>query len=153
MCKLKTDLDILKFAIGKEVEAYEFYISLAERVDNPTIGDILNRLAREEMDHRSKLELEAMKLGYVMKDAVHPENLRDGEKIYLGPDAYKDYQKLLKMGMNKESDSFRRYVELAQQADNDECRDLLLTLAEEEAMHKALFQLEYESVIQSQRKD
>lgn len=50
--------EILKVAIGKETEAYDFYTDLAGKEDNEGLKDLFHYLAEEELTHRRMLELE-----------------------------------------------------------------------------------------------
>lgn len=42
-------------AISREVEAYTFYKGVAERVENPSVKEIFEQLAREEKGHEETL--------------------------------------------------------------------------------------------------
>ncbi|MHC4574425.1 MAG: ferritin family protein, partial [Planctomycetota bacterium] len=41
--------EILDFAIAREVEANEFYMQLAERMDNPAMRKVFDEFAIEEL--------------------------------------------------------------------------------------------------------
>ncbi|MFC1637178.1 ferritin family protein, partial [Planctomycetota bacterium] len=45
MSKVNSDIEILEYAISKEVEAYHFYLALARRVENQRIREVLENLA------------------------------------------------------------------------------------------------------------
>jgi rubrerythrin len=47
---------ILEDAIEREVEAYEFYQQVYERVDDSTVKEVFEQLAKEEQGHRELLE-------------------------------------------------------------------------------------------------
>jgi rubrerythrin len=47
---------ILSTAINREVEAYEFYQNVYERVDDATVKEVFQQLAKEEQGHRELLE-------------------------------------------------------------------------------------------------
>ena len=145
------DLEILELAISREVEAYHFYMSLAKRVAGDSIHRIFEELAKEELEHKEELELEIIKLGYAV-----PENRKltrsQHSHIISNTDSKldMDYKDMLLLGMEKEEASFRTYVSLIPQALNEESKEVLLSLAEEEVRHKLRFQIEYE-LLQKQK--
>jgi len=63
MAEVAPDNEVLEFAISREVEARNFYLSLAERVGDAQLSGILRVLADEELEHKAKLEMEFMKSG------------------------------------------------------------------------------------------
>ena len=58
--------DVLKFAIEKEIEAQQFYLELAKRMDNPAMREVFEGYAKEEAGHKAKLE--ALKEGKVINN-------------------------------------------------------------------------------------
>ncbi len=55
MGKFKTINDILDVAIEPEQEAVEFYSALASNSKNSEMKVVFEQLAKEEMDHKSRL--------------------------------------------------------------------------------------------------
>ena len=51
-----------------------------------------------------------------------------------------DYKAVSLLGIRKEDESFRLYVELVSQAKSRDCKEVLFALAEEEIKHKQAFQ-------------
>ncbi|MEK6590661.1 MAG: ferritin family protein [Nitrospinota bacterium] len=47
---------LIIIGIPKELEAYEFYIELAERADDPPSKEMFMFLAKQELTHRDLLE-------------------------------------------------------------------------------------------------
>ena len=78
--------EILEFAIAREVEANELYTVLANRVENPAMAELILEFAREELEHKAKLELEVIKRGKVSTEAK-----RAGEMKKLGDFKAADY--------------------------------------------------------------
>jgi len=66
MSEIDTDIEIWEFAIAREIDANRFYLTLAQRIDNPEMRKVFEDLASEELEHKAKLELELMKTGKVM---------------------------------------------------------------------------------------
>ena len=147
MGKAKPYDEILEFAIAREIEANRFYLALAERVDSAETRKVFEELAEEELEHKAKLELEVMKTGKVA----------GGEKVTIPEHDYivsntdslldMDYKDVLMLGMEKEEAAFRTYVNLVAQAKDEESREVLMALAEEEVKHKMRFEIEYDMLL------
>lgn len=143
--------EILEFAIFREEEAHDFYRILAGRVANPALAELILEFAKEEREHKMKLELEIMKRGRVVDNGERAEEARklgefdtaayiveDGGSLEMG------YEDLLIVGMKKEKASFRLYTELAAIVRDAEFRETLFSLAEEEARHKVQLETDYD---------
>ena len=61
-----------------------------------------------------------------------------------------DYKDMLLLGMEKEEASYRTYVNLLRNVTDQESRETLMALAEEEVKHKVRFEQEYESLIKKE---
>lgn len=148
MEEFESDDEILEFAIGREVSANQFYVDLADQMDNPTMRLLFEIFAKEELKHKAALELEVMKRGKVV--AV-PQDTADLDQtditVAIGPETNIDYKNALILAINKETKSFRLYVDLAAMVKDKESREVLLSLAEEEAKHKARFEMEYDMAV------
>ena len=76
---VEADIEILELAVSREVEAYHFLMAMAERVASNAIRTLLEELATEELEHKSTLELEMMKLGHTVpidQELPGPKNVR-----------------------------------------------------------------------------
>ena len=147
MGEFKSVDEILEYAIGREVAARDFYELLASRTENQHLRVMMEQLAVEERRHRQMLETELMKRGRVVRDT---ERVGESEKCnddeFLESALHMEQRVLLQMAIGRESKSFRLYVDLAQLAESEELQETFLTLAEEEARHRVLFELEYDSI-------
>jgi len=152
MAKAGPDVEILEFAVAREVEAYHFFMALASRVTNPETRRAFEGFAKEELEHKAKLELEIMKMGrsVVVVEEEAPESKEDFMVSAEGPPLDMDYKDILKLGMEKEEASFRTYVNLLGNVDNEESREVLLAIAEEEVKHKLRFELEYNMLLKKE---
>jgi len=149
MAKVKPDEEILQFAIAREVEANRFYLALAERVKDEQIRKTFEDLAKEEMEHKAKLELEVMKTGRVLP-AEQKVTIPEHEYIVSDDDRSAldmDYKDMLMLGMEKEEAAFRTYINLIPSVDDEESREVLLAIAEEEVRHKIRFETEYDMLL------
>ena len=137
----------LDFAIGKEIEARDFYAKLADRMNREDMKAVFMEFSREEDGHRAKLE--AVKTG---KQLVHAErkiqDLKIGDYLIdVEPHDNMTYQEALILAMKAEKAAFRLYSDLAAQATDGGMQALFTDLANEEAKHKLRFEREYDDNI------
>ena len=148
MGKVNSEQEILEFAIAREVEANQFYLALAERVASRQIRKVFEDLAQEELEHKAKLELEVIKKGRTVSVELTPA--RPDSDYIISDEASQldaDYKDMLLLGMEKEEASFRTYVSLVANVHDEESREVLLELAEEEVKHKLRFEAEYDMLL------
>ncbi len=141
--------EILEFAIEREGEAVEFYMAMADRVKNPAIEKFFEDLVTEELEHKSRLELEIMKEGIVARTVgVLPETSSDRTAVDLDRlRSQMDYQEALNVAIQKERRSFRLYARLSGLVAEAELSETLLSLAEEEAKHLTALEEQYEKAM------
>ena len=136
--------EVIELAIRREVQAAEFYTTLARRVSDTQMRGLFERLALEELEHKAKLELEMIKEGFVARtvgrliDVDLPDYVSELE---IGPEV--EYKDILTLAIRKERRSFRLYVQLASLASEEPVREALMELAEEEARHLVQVEAEY----------
>jgi len=148
MAKFNCDADILQFVISREVEAHNFYLALAGRVKDRQMSRVFEDLAKEELEHKAKLELEVMKMGKTV--TVEQTKIPSETNHIISDDQSPldmDYKDILMLGMEKEEASFRMYVNLLASIYNEESRDVLLAIAAEEVKHKLRFENEYDLLL------
>ena len=147
MNKVNSDAEILEYAISKEMEAYHFFLALARHVDHPKIRELMEKLADEELEHKEKLELEVMKSGRTVSTKKEPPRSDSDYILMEGQSPLDmDYKDLLLLAMEKEEAAFRMYVNLVANVHDEESREMLLALAEEEVKHKLRFEIEYDEL-------
>lgn len=144
--------EILEFAIEREAEAVEFYMAMAEKVKVPSVQKLFEDLAGEEMEHKSRLELEVMKEGIVARTVgVLPETVGGGLMVDISQVREQMiYTEALNLGIQKEKRSFRLYVRLAGLITEEELREILVSLAEEEARHMVALEEQYNNEVTGQ---
>lgn len=138
---------ILDFAIEKEQDAADFYNDLAGKMDREYMKQIFSQFAKEELGHKRKLE--GVKEGKMMASAEKKVmDLKIGEnlaEVDLSEGVGQlDYQQALILAMKAEKYAYRLYNDLADAAEQDEMKNVFLSLAQEEAKHKLRFELEYD---------
>lgn len=142
--------DILKFAIDREAQANRFYVALAERMADAEMREVFENLAAEELEHKALLELEVMKRGKVMVSEEMADRFEADGTADVTAVLHMDYKNALAIGIDKERASFRLYADWVATAEDDQQREMLLSLAEEEAKHKARLEIEYEMLVRNQ---
>ena len=137
--------EILEFAIAREAEAVNLYMAMGQRVADSATVKFFEDLVSEELEHKSRLELEVMKEGIVARTVgVVPEVSADDPPI--SPDQVAKemiYPDALILAVRKERRSFRLYVRLAGLVEAEELRETLVSLAEEEARHLVTLEEQY----------
>ena len=138
--------EILEYAISREVEAYYFCLALAGHVDTPRMRQVFEDMAAEELEHKAKLELEMIKLGKTLPDKPMPPGRPESDYIISDNDSPldMDYTDMLLLGMEKEEAAFRMYVNLIPNVQDEQSREVLMALAQEEVRHKLRFETEYD---------
>ncbi|HBG27482.1 MAG: rubrerythrin [Planctomycetes bacterium GWF2_41_51] len=139
--------EILDFAIDNEIEAYNFYTSLAGKAKNPEMKQVLLNFASEEQGHRKILEDfkkgKKVKLG---QDKVPDLKIAD-YAVDIKPTENMKYQDILTLAMKKEKAAYMLYTDLAAATADHEAKKLFHSLAQQEAKHKLRFELEYDDVV------
>lgn len=134
--------EILEYAIAREVEANQLYTYMAKQTENPEMSKVCEEFAKEELEHKAKLELEVMKRGQVVSDFDISDYMMD-----VGNEMDMDYEELLVFAIKKEEISVSLYTDLAAVVKDKESRETLLSLAQEETEHKLRFENEYRNLL------
>lgn len=149
MRNIETDLEVLEYAVQREQEAYNFFMTLATRVKDPGMRNMLESLAVEELEHRAKLELEFIKNG-VTVDTGFKDSSADTSPYAVIDEVTQDLdcKDILEICIRKEELSFKMYADLLLRVREKNTKETLLTLMEEEIKHKFRFETEYEKLSQ-----
>lgn len=139
--------DVLDFAIGKEQEAHDLYMEVANMVTRPGMRETFEELAEMEMGHRRRLEnIKAGNLDGFKPGAV--QNLRISDHLVdVKPRPHMDYQEVLLFAMKAEQRAHDLYVALAEAISDASLYQIFTDLANEELKHKLFFETEYDDVI------
>ena len=138
--------EVLEFAIERETESRDFYMKLAERMDNQKMQGVFEKFATEELGH--KMKLEAVKHGQILLAQKDIESLDIADYVVnVEPRPDMDYAESLVLAMKKEKVAYRLYLDLAAAAEDEELTDMFLSLAQEEAKHKLRFEIEYDDTV------
>ena len=143
------DIEIFEFAIAREIGAHSFYMDLSEQQTDATKKDLFKSLADEELKHKSKLEFEIIKRGKAVTDSEDWSKL---EKVYpsIKVENASDipYREALQIAIKKEEMSFRLYADMGSRMTDEESKDMLYSLAEEEVNHKLKCLAQYNALIE-----
>jgi len=139
--------EILDFAIGEEEKAHNFYNELAEKVKKVHIKELFLGFAKEELGHKAKL-MAAKKGKLLQKSEKKILDLKIGDHLELVELSSEiDFQDALIVAMKAEKNAFKLYTSLASQTEDAGIREMLETLAQEEAKHKLRFEIEYDDLV------
>ena len=148
MAEPEYDYEILQLAIAKEVEAYNFYLAIADHVADQNMREEFIELAKEELIHKEKLELELMKIG---RTTIVEQNPIRSERSYIVSNnpapLDMDYKDMLLLAIEKEEAAFKMYVNMAAGVKDEKSREMIMSLAQEEVKHKLRFQTEYDALL------
>ena len=134
---MKNYKEILKMAVGNEVEAYEFYRDAAAKMKDPAMKKTFMELADEESGHKVLLE------GYLsneMKDMKFSD-----EKDYKVAETVEAPQTLstdmafkdaIALAMKKEQEAMEMYQQFADASEEAKQKETFLELAKMEKGHK-----------------
>lgn len=138
--EFKTLDDILDFAISKEVEAEQFYLSLCEEELLSGNRELFQDFAGEERKHADMLE--SLKAGGVVEgvDDYEFKWIKDIKRSDLLVDiAYEkgmNYRDILMLAIKREEKALKLYNDLLERADTDNRKKVFKILCQEEAKHK-----------------
>jgi rubrerythrin len=139
---------ILDFAISKEEDAERFYTDLAGRMKKQHMKEIFEQFALEEKSHKAKLEkVKEGKLLLTSQQKIMDLKIVDSLADTRFDEGEFNFQDALLAAMNSEKASFRLYTDLANAADKPELKETFRALAQEEAKHKLMFEIEYDDEI------
>jgi len=139
--------EVLDFAISEEEAAAEFYTSLSKRAGHPSMREVFEGFAREELGHKAKLlDVKAGEAVVGAKGAVLDLKVSD-YLVDVEPRPDMSYQDALIVAMKKEKAAFKLYQDLAALVQDDKMKTLFLSLAQEEAKHKLRFEVEYDDLL------
>jgi rubrerythrin len=146
--ELKTVEDVVRFAVRKEEASVQFYLDLAKQMEDPATKIIFEILSRKELEHKSNLELEMMKLGKTVTEQIYSVSEEQDSYVELDNEARKmGFTDALRLAVRKERAAFLLFTELVAQTSDPELRSFFLELAEEEMRHLIQLENEYNSVI------
>ncbi len=134
---MKNYKEILKMAVGNEVEAFEFYRDAAAKMKDPAMKKTFQELADEESGHKVLLEgflsneMKDMKFSDE-KDYKVAETVEAPQALSTDM-AFKD---AIALAMKKEQEAMEMYQQFADASDEAKQKETFLELAKMEKGHK-----------------
>jgi rubrerythrin len=127
---------LFETAIGREVEAHQFYRDVAERVQDPKVKEIFAQLAQEEKAHEELLWKLRHDPSVPMKFAA-PADYKVAEAVEL-PEITLSMKPAdaLALAMKKEQQAMEFYQQLADWCTDDSVKQHYANLANMELSHK-----------------
>lgn len=131
---------LIEMAIGREEEAYDFYMDLAEKLTDPAMKDTVLFIAREEMKHKAFLENYRKKVSQ-----PGPDTFRMAEVTYYSIAEHEaepaieenlTRENVFLIAAHRELRSHNFYRALADAHPDGEAKQMLLKMANEELKHK-----------------
>ena len=139
--------EIIQFAIGKEVEAFNFYTEASGNAKYSGGKDLFLSLAKEEEGHRKLLaNLNMEKVAQKRIEKVPDLKISDYMvDVEVKPDL--SYADMLRIAMKREERSVKLYNDLKTSSGDKELEKLFTFLATEEAKHKLRLEKIYDDEI------
>ena len=140
--------DILDFAISKEVEAEQFYLSLCEEEALSGNRALFQDFAKEERKHADLLA--SLKAGGVAEgiDDYEFKWIKDIKRSDLVVDiTYEkgmNYRDILMLAIKREEKALKLYNDLLDHAETDSPKKVFKILCQEEAKHKLALESMYD---------
>lgn len=132
--------EIIDYAIAREVEAEEFYRSIAQQESFSGKKEMFLEYAAEEKKHQAILEnLKAGKLGDDLEDYKFQWVTDIKRSDYVHEVEYHPgmaYQDILMLASKREEKALKLYNDLQAKAVTDDARKVFKILCQEEAKHK-----------------
>ncbi len=127
---------IMKNAIASEVEARKFYEGVAEKVDDPYLKQLFNRLADEERMHRDILNKIYISntIGQYFSETRDYKIAESVEEKPLSFDMKP--ADAMALAMQKEAAAVRQYTQMAEVCEDPDKKKVFLDLAAMEKEHK-----------------
>ncbi len=130
--------EIIDLAIQREEEAYDFYMDIFKKLEDPSIKDTVEFIAKEEKKHKAFL------VNYREGD-YGPEALRMTDVVEYKISEYLEEPEITAetkredvylIASHRESRSHQFYTELANMHGEGDLKEILLKMANEELKHK-----------------
>lgn len=139
--------EIIKFAIDKEIKAFEFYTNAKKAAKFSGAKDLFSDLAKEEVGHRKMLEkLDMKKIAQAKIEKV--PDLKISEYIVDAKlKAEMPYADILRLAIKMEERALKLYTKMNKSNKDENLKKLFTLLANEEAKHKLRLEKVYDDEI------
>lgn len=150
--------EVLRKAYQIEVDGYTFYSMAAEKAEKPAVGELFEKLARDEVQHKAYLKTVAGRLEEQGVQAFHLDVKRPDLKAFtdtLFTQRFREQARgaafeagVLSIGMTLEQNAVSYFSGAAKKATEEEVRDFYRFLADWERQHFEALNALYNAVRQ-----
>jgi len=139
--------EIIKFAIDKEIKAFDFYTNARKVAKFSGAKDLFSDLAKEEVGHRKMLEkLDLKKIAQAKIEKVPDLKI----STYIVDAEFKQdmpYADILRMAIKMEERALKLYTHMNKSNKDENLNKFFSLLANEEAKHKLRLEKIYDDEI------
>ncbi len=144
--------EVLDFALGKEKEAVEFYLSLAKEANQDSLKKTFESFSKEEEKHVSLLS--DMTANKEKIDSYKFEKVTDLKiSDYMLETEYETgmpMAEILKLAMKREEKAVLLYTALGNHTDDEQAKKVFNILVQEESKHKLALETMYDDYLGDQ---
>ncbi len=152
---------IIHRGIYREKDAIRVYIKLAKAVKDPKAKNVLINLADDEVGHLTKLERHLLNILKGQPWLLPKADEIEAVARVFSSGAYEDKEinekdledldeiNILSVAVQREIIANKFYLDLAAAEKNPEAKEMFLSLANEEELHRKILQAEIDSIGQS----
>jgi rubrerythrin len=145
---LKQYDEIIKFAIEKEIGAFNFYAKASQGAKYSGARELFIDFSKEEEKHWKLLEgITDKKIAEVKVEKAVPDLKISDYMVDVELRSDLSYADILRMAMKMEERSLKLYADLKERAWGQEIRTLFDFLAQQEAKHKYAIEKKYDEDI------
>ncbi len=139
--------EIIQFAVGKEIEAFNFYTGASQNAKYSGGKELFLSLAKEEEGHRRVLEkLNMEKIAGARIEKIPDLKISDYMvEVEVKPNL--SYAEMLRIAMKREEHSVKLYEDLKGSNPDEDLKKLFTFLIQEEGKHKLKLEKIYDDEI------
>ena len=143
----KNFMEIIQFAIQREIESMDFYKKASNMVRHSGTKDLFLDFVKQEEGHKKKLE--EVQTGKIVLGKIEKiPNLKISDYLVdseLKPDI--SYAEILRIAMKREERSVKLYTDLNEKNENQTLTNLFAFLIQEESKHKYYIEKLYDDEV------
>lgn len=127
--------EIIESAISREIESFDFYHGVSEKVSDPFLKELFKELANEEKSHKGFLE--TMLANPVAFRVIESKDYKVSDSVEM-PRLSLDMKPsdAIALAMKKEEEAMKMYAGLATACADKEQREIFVSLSRMELEHK-----------------
>jgi len=140
-------MEIIQFAIQREIESMDFYDKASKMVKHSGTKDLFLDFVKQEEGHKKRLE--EVRSGKIVPGKIEKiPNLKISDYMVeaeLKPDI--SYGDILRIAMKREERSVKLYTDLNEKNQDEKLRSLFTFLIQEESKHKYYIEKLYDEEV------